>query len=195
MRRPRPATFFAVLSWLAVVAAAVLDPTHDPLGHYVSWLSKGRYWGLAAVGIASLAVACVLTALRLHRVLPSWRSRQAAATFLACAAVLALSTLVLPSRGHGEPAWRTVAHVALAVGGYAGVVGAALVVGLLHALNRVGGPHMTGWAVALLVALAMVGLASVAAQYEGGLQVRGLAQLGLLTAAVGWLLAAQRVRA
>lgn len=195
MVRPPPAALPAVLSWASVTAAAWLDPTHDPLRHYVSWLSDGPFWWLGALGICAFATACVLVALRLWRVLPTRWSRQAAATLLACAAVMALTTLVLPSRGLHEPEWRTAVHVGLAVGGYAGVAGAALLLAWLHRLGRIVGPHLGAWAVVLLAALALVGLASAVVRLGDGPDLRGLAQLGLLSAAVAWLVAAERARA
>lgn len=195
MVRPRPAAPLAVLSWASVTAATWLDPTHDPFRHYVSWLSDGPFWWLGALGICAFAAACVLVAMHLRRVLPTRWSRQAAATLLACAAVMALSTLVLPSRGLHEPEWRTAVHVGLAVGGYAGVAGAALLVAWLHRLGRVAGPRLGAWAGVVLVALALVGLASAVVRLGDGPDLRGLAQLGLLTAAAAWLAAAERTRA
>lgn len=163
------------------------DPGHDLLGDYVSWLADGPYAWLAALGVAGLAASAALGALHLRRDLQPGPVRDAAAAFLGCATVLAAGTLLLPSRGLDEPWWRTVVHVALAFGAYAGILGAAV----LLALRGPPGLRLRPWCVLLLAAFGALSLAAAAAKLtRWDVDLRGVTQLGLVAAAAAWLAAA-----
>ena len=187
--------FLAPASALAVLAAAALDPGHDPLSDYVSWLSAGPYWWLAALGVAGLGLSAAAEGVHASRIL-SGPPRQATAAFLFCTAALAAANLALPSRGVGEPLWRTAAHVGLATGAYASIVGAALLLAWCQRRNKLLGPATAPWTVALLVGLTALGLASAHARLVGtGPDLRGLGQLILMALAAGWMAVASRLAA
>jgi hypothetical protein len=178
----------------AVLVAAGLDPSHDPWADYVSWLSDGPYWWLAAAGVLGLGGTAALVARHLHTAMRG-SARAACTTFLLCTAALAVAAVALPSRGINEPLWRTAAHVGNAVGAYAGVLGAAALVAHAQRKGRLTGPSTLPWAVGAAAALGLLGAASGAVRVLGWTaDLRGAAQLLLVCAAAAWMAAAGRVR-
>lgn len=186
-------TALPLLSWGAIMVATALDPGHDPLAHYLSWLIAGPWGHLATAGIVGLVVATALVALRLRRRLAPGLFRDGIVTALGSAAVLGLATLVLPSRGVDEPLWRTLVHLGLAVASYAGLAVAAL--GMAFLARKGEAPRvMIAWAAAFLGALLLLGIAAAVVRLSPwSVELRGGAQLLAALAAAGWLAEAARV--
>lgn len=190
----RALPFLPAAAWAAVVAAAVLDREHDLLAHYISWLVDGQWAWLATVGVLGMGAATALIARHLHGVMDAGAPRDMVVASLVSATVVGLATVVLPSRGFGEPLWRTATHLGLAVGSYTGVAGAAFILAWLAWRGRA--PRsMIAWAFLLLAAVtALVVAAGVARFTDRGIEVRGLAQLTLGAVAAAWLARAARLR-
>lgn len=185
----------ALSSWVVLVAAAGLDPGHDWATDYVSWLSAGRLWPLAAAGVAGLVAATLGAAVHLHGILPPSTARRAIVAFLSCSVALGAAILALPSKGTNEPLWRTAAHVGLAVGAYSGMVGAAATVAWRQHRGEAQGPPMWFWGATLAGALAVLGLAATAVRLADAADMRGLAQLVAVGCAAAWISAVARLTA
>lgn len=178
-----------IASWIALVAAALLDPRHRVLRDYVSWLSAGPWAPLAAVAILGLVASTMLVVRHLQATLPVGRLRTITMTFLVCAAVLGVATIGFPSVGRNEPVARTALHVGLAVAAYEGVAVPALLLAWL-ARGEAAARAMVGWALAIVAALVGLGVVSTALRLGlWDVDLRGAAQLVLAGTSAGWMAA------
>ena len=160
----------------------------------MSWLAHGPFGWLAMAATLGLALAAAIAARHFQRVLPAGPPRDAAVALLACAVALGVAMLLLPSRGVGEPVWRTALHLGLAVGTYAAILGAAVIAAWVQGRHGLAGPRMAAWAAVVAVGLSLLGVAAgVARLTPSGMELRGVAQLGLIGAGALWLAAATRL--